>query len=212
MSRSIDLSFYLVLDPELCKPLGMVETTRLAILGGVTAIQLRHKSASTEEMVKIGRKLQALLEDTDVSLVINDDYKAAQILNADALHIGQGDIDVSLARDMIGWDMVLGLSVETAELSAKVDADIVDYVGAGPVFATPTKPDHKEVIGFDGLAQIVKASSVPVVAIGGLKYEHIADTFSTGADGIAVVSAICGQENISSKISEFDTKIREVYP
>jgi len=210
MKKQIDLSFYLVLDPQLCEPVGMVETARIAVAGGATAVQLRHKHADTRQMVEIGRALQQVLASTSATLVINDDYEAAKELGADALHIGQSDISPSQARGIIGPDMVLGLSTETPELARAVDADIVDYIGAGPVFSTPTKPDHKAAIGFVGLAEIVKAAPVSVVAIGGLKQNHIADVFAAGADGIAVVSAICGQNDLASVAQSFNQKIKEV--
>lgn len=209
MMPMIDLAFYLVLDPQLCEPIGMVETARLAALGGVTAIQLRHKQADTSQMIQIGHALQKALKGSNTALVVNDDYEAARALNADALHIGQDDISVARAREIIGPDMQLGLSVETIELARAVEPELVDYVGAGPVFATDTKADHKPAIGFDGLADIVKVSPVPVVAIGGLKHAHIDEIFATGASGIAVVSAICGQANIEQEIQSFKLKIDE---
>jgi thiamine-phosphate pyrophosphorylase len=89
--------------------------------------------------------------------------------------------------------MILGVSVETETLAAAIPPTIVDYAGVGPVFATPTKPDHKLPVGFDGLARLVAASPVPTVAISGLKAEHAAPVLAAGAGGLAVVSAICGQ-------------------
>ena len=96
-------------------------------------------------------------------------------------------------RDLLGPAAIVGLTVETPELARLVHPDVVDYVGAGPVFATPTKPDHKLPVGFEGLAAQIAASPVPAVAIGGLKVEHVADVLAAGAQGLAVVSAICGQ-------------------
>jgi len=209
MKQLIDLSFYLVLDPTICEPLGMIETARIAAAGGATAVQLRHKLADTRQMVETGRALQNVLAGSNAMLVINDDSVAANELNADALHIGQGDISVVDARRIIGPDMVLGLSTQTPELARAVDANLVDYIGAGPVFATATKPDHEAAIGFNGLAKIVRAAPVPVVAIGGLKQQHIADVFTTGANGIAVVSAICGQTDLAGAVRQFKTKIKE---
>lgn len=207
----LDLAFYLVLDPQLCEPIGMVETARLAAAGGVTAVQLRHKQADTQQIIEIGHALKKVLAGSGTALVINDDCEAARALNADALHIGQGDIPVQKARQIIGPDMQLGLSVETPELARKVDPSLVNYVGAGPIFATDTKPDHKPAIGFDGLADIVCAAPVPVVAIGGLKHQHIADVFATGAQGLAVVSAICGQRDIVEQINSFKLKVNEAH-
>jgi thiamine-phosphate pyrophosphorylase len=193
MKKPFDLSLYLVLDPDLCGPMGMVETTRAAVAGGVTMVQLRDKHASTAGMIETGRALQAVLAGTGVPLIVNDDVEAAVALQAEGLHVGQEDCDARSARARIGPDRILGVSVETEALAAAIDPAIVDYAGVGPVFATPTKPDHKQPVGLDGLARLVAACPVQSVAISGLKAEHAASVLAAGADGLAVVSAICGK-------------------
>ena len=190
--RPIDLSLYLVLDTDLCAGAGMVETARAAVAGGATVVQLRDKHASTADMIETGHALKAALVGTGALLVINDDVEAAVAIGADGLHVGQDDMLVRQARERIGPSMLLGLSVETEALAAAVDPALVDYAGIGPVFATPTKPDHKQPIGFDGLGRLTRTCPVPAVAIGGLKAEHVQAVFASGAQGLAVVSAICG--------------------
>lgn len=196
MSRRFDpapLSLYLVLDPELCAGFGLVETALAGVRGGVTMVQLRDKDATTADRITAGRALAEALAGTGVPLIINDDVAAARAIGADGVHVGQDDMDVAEARRVIGPDRVLGLSVETEALARAVDPALVDYAGAGPVFSTDTKPGHKPATGFDGLARIVAACPVPAVAIGGLKPGHAARTLASGAAGLAVVSAICGQ-------------------
>ncbi|WP_040608786.1 thiamine phosphate synthase [Pseudooceanicola batsensis] len=188
-----DLSLYLVLDPGLCAGVGIVETARAAVAGGAMVVQLRDKMADTARMIETGLALKAVLAGTGAALIVNDDVEAAVAIGADGLHIGQGDMAVAEARARIGAGMVLGLSVETPALAASVDAGQVDYIGAGPVFATLSKLDHKTPVGFEGLAAQVAASPVPAVAIGGLKAQHVGAVLKTGARGVAVVSAICGQ-------------------
>jgi len=207
--KDFDLSLYLVLDPVLCRDLGMVETTRAAVAGGATIIQLRDKEASTAAMIETGRALRQVLQGTNVRLIVNDDAEAAIAIGADGLHIGQEDMNAADARRMIGPDMILGLSVKTEVLASSIDAGIVDYAGIGPVFATPTKPDHKQPIGFEGLARIVRLCPVPAVAIGGLKAEHTAEVLSAGADGLAVVSAICGQPDPQAATALIAKAIKE---
>lgn len=188
-----DMSLYLVLDPGLCAAIGMVATARAAVAGGATMVQLRDKTADTPRLIGTGRALKAAMAGSGARLIVNDDVEAAIAIGADGLHIGQGDMAVAEARARIGPAMLLGLSVETPALAARVDPALVDYVGAGPVFATPSKPDHKTPVGFDGLAALVTASPVPAVAIGGIKANHVAQALKAGARGVAVVSAICGQ-------------------
>jgi thiamine-phosphate pyrophosphorylase len=207
--RQFDLSLYLVLDPDLCASIGMVETARLAVAGGATMVQLRDKHAGTARMVETGRALRQVLAGTGARLIVNDDVEAAIAIGADGLHIGQEDMGAQAARALIGPEMILGLSVETEALAASVDPAVVDYTGVGPVFATPTKPDHKQPIGFGGLARIVSASPVPSVAIGGLKAEHVADVLAAGARGLAVVSAICGTSDPQAAAAHISNELRK---
>lgn len=207
--KHFDLSLYLVLDPDLSLPLGMVETARMAVAGGVTMVQLRDKNASTVQMIETGRALKAALHGTGVPLIINDDVEAAIAIGADGLHVGQGDMDAQTARRRIGPDMILGLSVETEALAAAVDPAVVDYVGAGPVFATATKPGHKPPVGMEGLDRLVAATPLPAVAIGGLKVDHVEAVLRAGAQGLAVVSAICGQPDPRAAALELSQAIRK---
>lgn len=207
--KDFDLSLYLVLDPDLCAWIGMVETARLAVAGGATMVQLRDKRAGTAGMIEAGRALKQALDGTGALLIVNDDVEAAIAIGADGLHIGQEDMDARTARTMIGPDMILGLSVETEALAAAVDPALVDYTGVGPVFATSTKTDHKQPIGFGGLARLVKASPVPSVAIGGLKADDVAQVFAAGAKGLAVVSAICGTPDPEAETRRIAAEIRK---
>ena len=208
--KRFDLSFYLVLDPDLCSNLGMVETARAAVAGGATIVQLRDKHAGTSAMIETGRALRRAFAGTGALLIVNDDVEAAIAIGADGLHIGQDDMDALTARALIGPDMILGLSVETETLAAAIDPALVDYAGIGPVFATPTKPDHKQPIGFDGLARLIKTCRVPAVAIGGLKAAHVRDVFSAGAHGLAVVSAICGTPDPQAAAIDIAEAIKKV--
>ncbi len=209
--RTIDLSLYLVLDPGLCAGFGMVETARAAVAGGATIVQLRDKHADTPLMIETGRALKAALSGTGALLIVNDNVEAAVAIGADGLHIGQEDMDAPTARARIGDDMILGLSVETEVLAAGVDPAIVDYAGIGPVFATSTKADHKEPTGFAGLARLVRVCPVPAVAIGGLNAAHVGDVFAAGANGLAVVSAICGTRDPEAAAREIAENIKKVH-
>ncbi|RCK54125.1 thiamine-phosphate synthase [Thalassospira profundimaris] len=192
---TFDLSLYLVLDPDLCRDHSMLETTMAAIRGGATMVQLRHKTASTREFIEIGRALRAAMAGSGVPLIVNDNIEAAIAIDAHGLHVGQDDMPAEMARQKLGKDKILGLSIESEAVARKIDKSVIDYVGIGPVFATSTKPDHKPAIGFEGLAHLTTLCNLPSVAIGGVKQEHVTDVLESGADGLAVVSAICGQKN-----------------
>ena len=182
------LSCYLVLDAALCGD-RLVETARAAARGGAGTVQLRMKQATTAERIATGRAVQAAVRGR-ARFVVNDDIEAALALSADGVHVGQGDMPAAEVRRAIGPDALLGLSVET-EAQARALPDCVDYVGAGPVRATATKPGHAPPTGWDGLARIVAACPVPAVAIGGVGAADAAAAVRAGAAGLAVVSAIC---------------------
>ena len=204
------LRLYLVTDPELCSQHGLLETVRDAVRGGVTAVQLRDKTATTSALVKMGRDIATGLANTGVPLIVNDNVEAAIAIGADGLHLGQCDMKVDEARRLIGPDMLLGLSCETVEDARMTDPAIVNYIGVSPVFATPTKTDHSLAVGIEGLRAIAAATPVPKVAIGGLKSHHFEAIFENGADGVAVVSAICGQPDAEAAASALATKIAQV--
>ncbi len=195
MRGEADLSLYLVTDPGLTARLGLVETVRAAVRGGVTAVQFRDKGAAPAEFVAAARALKAALAGTGVPLLVNDRLEAAREIGADGLHIGQGDGDPAAARAALGEGALLGLSVETAAQARAVDPGTVDYAGVGPVRATATKADHAAPLGLDGLAEAVAAlpEGVRAVAIGGIGPGDAAAVLGAGAARLAVVSAICGQ-------------------
>ncbi|RUR30913.1 thiamine phosphate synthase [Vreelandella andesensis] len=188
-----DLSLYLVTDAELCAEIGLEKTVEAAVQGGITMVQLRDKDASDEHMIAQAKRLKAILAGSGVPLIINDRLNVALASQADGLHVGQSDMAIHEARDALGPHAILGLSINTLAQLQGAPVELLDYVGIGPVFATVSKQDHAQPIGFDGLAQLATACQLPSVAIGGLKAEHIAQVKAAGANGIAVISAICGQ-------------------
>ncbi|MEO1988747.1 MAG: thiamine phosphate synthase [Martelella sp.] len=209
MAMNFDLSLYLVLDPELCGDYGMVATTRDAIAGGATIVQLRMKHASTRERIDMGLALKQLTAGTPVRLIVNDDVEAAIAIDADGVHVGQEDAHPEEVRHLIGEEKILGVSVNGLDVARAFDPTGIDYIGAGPIFATGTKPDHALPVGFHGLRAMIDLCRLPAVAIGGLKGEHVAATFKSGADGIAVVSAICGQPDPYQATADLADAIRK---
>lgn len=200
LSRTeFDLSLYLVLDPELCGGMaGMVSTVYEAVERGVTCVQLRsEKAVDKRYWYEAGLLLKALLDDYNVPLIVNDHIDVALAIDADGVHIGQKDLPADVARKLLGPNKILGLSVGSLYELSQVKLHDVDYVGVGPVFATSTKKDARKALGISQLEAIVNARDIPKVAIGGINQENAAEVLATGVDGIAVVSAICGQEDIA---------------
>lgn len=194
MRPVIDLSVYLVLDPDLCGGIqGMIDTTRAAVQNGATCVQLRAPHWKKRALVECGRELNKVLRGFNVPLIINDHADVCLAVDAEGLHIGQDDLSAQDARAIIGPDKVLGLSVSNAKELAKVDISFVDHLGIGPIFSTSTKTDAGVALGIDGFAEVASCKPCPVVAIGSVKVPIVGDLIRAGADGVAVVSAICGQ-------------------
>lgn len=165
-------------------------------------MQLRDKAARDDDLAALARRLKAALAPFRVPLVVNDRVAPALAAEADGVHIGQGDGDPTTTRALIGPDRLLGLSIENAAQLDGVDPEVVDYIGAGPVIATATKPDAAPAFGFEALAAICHRSPVPVVAIGGIGLAEAAAAVRAGARGVAVVSAICGTSDPSAAAAD----------
>jgi thiamine-phosphate pyrophosphorylase len=178
---------YVITDPYADVP--VIAQARAAAHGGAWAVQLRDKRASDAELAALARALLAELRPLGVKLIVNDRLEVALAAGADGLHIGQGDGDPTQARARLGAGRLLGLSIETLAHCAAIPPG-VDYIGAGPVRATATKPDHAAPIGFDGLAAIAARAPVPAIAIGGIGPGDAAAVKRAGAAGMAVVSAV----------------------
>ena len=155
-----------------------LETARRAVAAGATVVQLRVK-APTAVVVERGQGFTGL----GVTFVVNDDVEAAVELGADGVHLGQGDPGAESAR---AYGLLLGRSVVTLEQALDVDAD---YLGAGPVWATPSKADADPPIGVAGLAAICDSARVPVIAIGGIDASNAGECIRAGAAGVAVIRA-----------------------
>ena len=161
-----------------------LEIARVAVDGGATVVQLRLKDAPTLDVVERGRSMRSLCARHGVTFVVNDDVEAALMLGADGVHLGQSDEGAERAREQ---GLLLGLSAASVE-EAKA-ATLADYIGAGPVWATPSKAGSDPPIGADGLAAICATVTVPVVAIGGIDASNAADCIRAGASGVAVIRA-----------------------
>ena len=196
------LKLYLVTDRNLSLGRSLEEVVSEAVKGGVTIVQLREKEASTGEFVALARRLMSILKPLGIPLIINDRVDVALAVDADGVHIGQSDMAYEDARRLLGPDKIIGLSVESLEDLEAANALDVDYVGISPVYGTPTKTDTAEPFGLEGLRKAVDISVHPTVAIGGMNARTIGEVMEAGADGVAVVSAICSAEDISKAAKE----------
>jgi thiamine-phosphate pyrophosphorylase len=198
----MDYSLYLVTDAGLARGRTHREIVKAAIRGGVTIVQYREKNASTRRMIEEARELHDLCRAHKISFIVNDRVDVALAVDADGVHVGQDDMPASLARKLIGRDKILGVSAENIAQARAAMADGADYIGASPIFATPTKPDTPPPIGVQGLAELARVCTIPVVAIGGLNATNAASMMRAGAAGVAVVSAIVSTEDVERAARE----------
>lgn len=186
---------YLVTDPELCgKGKLFFDTIERAVIGGVGCVQLREKNISTKDFIDKALKLKKVLQPYQVQLIINDRIDVALAVDADGVHIGQSDMPYQLARQILGKDKIIGLSVETWEQVEQAQKLDIDYLGISPVFATQTKTDYHKPWGLSGLQMIQDYSKHFLVAIGGVKIDNALSVLEAGADSLAIVSAICAAD------------------
>lgn len=163
-----------------------LETARIAVEGGATVLQLRLKDVPTDEVVERGRAFRELAREAAITFVVNDDVEAAVRLGADGVHLGRADEGVERA---LAEGLLLGLSASDLGEALAAERAGAGYLGAGPIWKTPSKADAGPAIGLDGLAAICAAVSIPVVAIGGVKATNAAACVSAGATGVAVIRA-----------------------
>jgi len=191
LKKRRDFSLVLVTDRALSLGRPIAAIVEAAARGGVSAVQLREKTCPANKCVELARDIKKLLAPFGIPLMINDRVDVALAAGADGVHLGQSDIPAADARKMLGPEAIIGLSVETLDQAAAAENQDVDYLGVSPIFRTPTKTDTGEPWGLDGLGKVRALSRHRLVAIGGIDSSNAERVLAAGADGLAVVSAIC---------------------
>ncbi len=189
------MTLYAVTDRAWLGERTLHEQVEQALRGGATCVQLREKHLDKADVLREAVALKALCGSYGVPLIINDDVEIMLQSGADGVHIGQDDGDVAQIRRRIGPGKLLGVSAHTVEEAVRAERDGADYLGAGAVFATGTKPEAGN-LAYETLKAICKAVSIPVAAIGGISAANVTHLAGAGIDGIAVVSAIFAAEDI----------------
>ena len=184
------LLLHLVTDRSLSRGRSLVEVVREAVSGGVTCVQLREKDCSTREFLQEALALKELLQLLKVPLIINDRVDIALAVGADGVHLGQSDMPISHARRLLGPNCLIGISAESVDHAVEAEQQGADYIGISPVFSTPTKTDTAPALGLEGIRQIRELVRIPLVGIGGINLTNARQVLASGADGVAMVSAI----------------------
>ncbi|MBM3119276.1 MAG: thiamine phosphate synthase [Chloroflexi bacterium] len=188
---------YVIIDTQTLGHRDEVDATSKAIHGGAKVIQLRNKHRNKGEFLTVAQKLKDLCCKSNVLFIINDHLDIALAVDADGLHIGQKDLPLSVIRKELAIDKLVGLSTHTLDEAQKAETEGADYVAVGSIFSSPTKKDAK-VVGLEHLSRVRQTISIPIVAIGGINKENIAEVISAGADAAAVISAVIAKENIET--------------
>ncbi|MEZ9071685.1 thiamine phosphate synthase [Vibrio splendidus] len=166
-----------------------------AVAGGVTMVQVREKHGDVRAFIERAQAVKSILAGSGVPLIINDRVDVALAVDADGLHLGQSDMPAELARQLIGPDKILGLSIETEQQLQEADSLPIDYIGLSALFATPTKTNLKKYWGYDGIKMALETTKLPIVGIGGINESNIPQLVESGIHGLALVSAICHAED-----------------
>ncbi|MGD8352938.1 MAG: thiamine phosphate synthase [Pseudomonadota bacterium] len=196
---AFDPTLYLVTDPDLSLGRSEEEVVRRAVEAGVTMVQYRDKDNSSRRMIEKARLLLVICRTAGAALIVNDRVDVAMASGADGVHLGQDDMELADARRIAGDKAIIGISVTTVEEARKAEAAGADYLGANGVFPTGTKTDLGEPLGLGGVSRLASATSLPLVAIGGINADNAGDILAAGADGVAIVSYIVSAENIEER-------------
>lgn len=191
----LDYTLYLVTDQKRMSTQTLTEAVEQAILGGCTMVQLREKDSSSMEMYQQAQKVKKITDQYQVPFIINDRVDIAMAVKASGIHIGQSDLPVSIVRELIGKEMLLGVSVSSTEEARHAMENGADYLGVGAMFPTHTKTDAS-MVTMEELSKIRRISNLPIVVIGGISKDNAGEFRSMGIDGLAVISAIIGQPDI----------------
>lgn len=202
------IGLHVLTDRDIPYPRSLLKIMESAISGGATVLQLRDKTASSEEIIVLGKQLQSLIRGKNISLIVNDNIEAALALNADGIHVGQKDTPAKEVRKRIGKKMILGVSVSSVRQAIKAQEDGADYIGAGPLFPTTTKADADPVLGIEVLREIKMSVGIPVIAIGGITLFNVFEAAKI-ADGIAVISAVLKANDPEKAVMDFLRTIKK---
>lgn len=194
---------YIILDPSVDPARPLVDVLMAAAEAGASLFQYRNKSAAMKDAYVEALLLRQAAAKAGVLFIVNDRCDLALAVDADGVHLGQGDLPLDLARKVMGPDKLIGISTHNPDQVRVATAGKPDYLGFGPIFKPGSKQDHDPVVGLEGLRAMRGLTSLPVFAIGGIHIEQTEELIQAGANGVAVISAILKAPNISHAVNAF---------
>jgi thiamine-phosphate pyrophosphorylase len=203
-ARPYSLSgLYIILDPSVCPARPLVEVLTAAAEAGASLFQYRNKTASMKDAYVEALALRQAAAKAGVLFIVNDRCDLALAVDADGVHLGQGDLPLDLARKVMGPVKLIGISTHNSDQVREATAGKPDYLGFGPIFKPGSKQDHDPVVGLEGLRTMRRLTSLPVFAIGGIQIDQAGEVMRAGANGVAVISAILKAPDIRYAVNAF---------
>lgn len=204
-----ELMLYAVTDRHWLGDETLYDQVKKALDGGATFVQLREKKLDREDFLAEALEIQKLCRKYGVPFVINDEVSIAKDIDADGVHVGQSDMEAMDVRKVLGPDKILGVSAQTVEQAIIAEKHGADYLGVGAVFATGSKDDADDV-SHETLKAICEAVSIPVIAIGGITKDNVSELAGSGICGVAVISAIFGQNDIKKATEDLKASVEKM--
>jgi thiamine-phosphate pyrophosphorylase len=205
----MNTELYVITDETIAGGRSHARIAQCAVAGGADVIQLRDKTCSIKKLLRTARELRAITRRSGTVLIINDRLDVALASGADGVHLGQGDIRVSTARQLSPPGFIIGVSVGTAAEAVEAEKEGADYLALSPTFSTTSKDDAGPGHGLDRLREVRQAVTLPLLAIGGIGSRNVREVIAAGADGIAVISAVVAAPDITAAARELKDLVRE---
>jgi len=188
---------YAILDLGYVEMPAAPKMAELLLSGGIDLLQLRAKNLSEREIEKIAQELRALTAPHGVPLIVNDHPQAARNVGAEGVHLGQDDMSIAEARKIVGSDCAVGKSTHSVDQAIRAFYEGADYIGFGPLFATPTKPDYPP-IGLSEIEKVHEAVRIPIFCIGGIKLDNLPKVIEAGAQRVVIVSGLLQAADVAA--------------
>ena len=207
-SRPLLHGLYVILDERWASTCSLIEVLSQMGEAGVKLVQYRNKGGAMREAYSHAAKLRDAAGKMGVVFIVNDRCDLALAIEADGVHLGQSDLPLETARDLMGDDRLIGISTHRSEEIQEASQGSADYVGFGPLYDTTTKADHEPLVGLDGLRRVRAMTSLPIFAIGGITPSSAKEVMHAGANGVAVASAILNSADRPHAVAEFTAAFR----
>ncbi|MBN1901755.1 thiamine phosphate synthase [Candidatus Sumerlaeota bacterium] len=202
-------NLYVITDLAMAAPRNYIQIIREVLMGGANVVQIRDKTTPFEELIEVGLKIKPMFEEYGASLIVNDNPYLAKEIDADGAHLGQEDMPVDIAREILGANKIIGLSTHTKAQAIHAMFLDVDYIGIGPIFPTSTKKSEYAPLGIPMLQWMSREIKLPFVPIGGINGDNIKEVCLNGGTAPAVASAIMKSDNLTETTRELIRTIKE---